>query len=189
MARFTFSLQALLDRREQIEQDRQRELAAAQAVMAGLQTELKALNDSMQVSIDDLRFGRLIGRLDLQFLAAHRRYVLSVERRAMTLTQKMAIQQRAVDEARARLVAAARDRKMLEKLRDKRKAAFLGEQTRKEFAELDDAISRHSASEQAAHAADVVSICASITEEPEDPAAIAGDAEDSATADDPREPA
>jgi flagellar protein FliJ len=166
MARFKFTLQTLLDRREQIEQDRQRELAAVQSVMTALQQELKALNDSMQTSIGDLRAGKLIGRLDLQFLAAHRRYVLSVERRAMTLAQRMAIQQRAVDEARARLVAVARDRKMLEKLRDKRKSAFIAEQGRKEFAELDDAISRLSASEQAAHAADVMSISAAVAEEP-----------------------
>jgi flagellar FliJ protein len=188
MARFKFTLQTLLDRREQIEQDRQRELAAAQSVMTALQQELKALNDSMQSSVTELRTGRLIGRLDLQFLAAHRRYVLSVERRAMTLTQRMAIQQRAVDEARAKLVAAARDRKMLEKLRDKRKTEFLAEQARKDFAELDDAISRLSASEQAAHAADVVSISAGVAEEPEEPAMI-NDAEELAPADDPREPA
>ena len=118
-----------------------------------------------RVSVNDLRGGKLIGRLDLQFLAAHRRYVLSVERRAMTLAQRMAIQQRAVDEARARLVAAARDRKMLEKLRGKRKTEFFAEQARKDFAELDDAISRLSASEQAAHAADVVSISVTVSEE------------------------
>ena len=41
MARFKFSLQPLLDRREQIEQDRQRELAAVQSVMTALQQELK----------------------------------------------------------------------------------------------------------------------------------------------------
>jgi hypothetical protein len=84
----------------------------------------------------------------------------------MSLAQRMAIQQRAVDEARVKLVAAARDRKMLEKLRDKRKAEFVAELARKDFAELDDAISRLSASEQAAHAADVVSISASVFEEP-----------------------
>jgi flagellar protein FliJ len=188
MARFKFTLQALLDRREQIEQDRQRDLAAAQSVMTALQQELTALNTHMQSSIDDLRTGRLIGRLDLQFLAAHRRYVLSVERRAMTLAQKMAIQQRAVDEARTRLVAAARDRKMLEKLREKRKADFQTEQARKDFAELDDAISRLSASEQAAHLADVVSISAGIAGEPEE-SAVLGDAEEFSTVDDPREPA
>jgi hypothetical protein len=101
----------------------------------------------------------------------------------LTLAQKMAIQQRAVDEARAKLVAAARDRKMLEKLRDKRKAAFLAEQTRKDFAELDDAISRHSASEQAAHAADVVSISATVSDEPAEDSAgdIAEDDESAAS--------
>src|SRR5687768_14530971 len=119
MAKFVFQLAAVLRHRELAEEQRQRELAIQQAAMTRLEGELRRLNESMHATANDLRDNHLTGRLDMNFLAAHRRYTIAVQRQAMELVQKMAVQQRLVDEARRALAEAAKQRKIMEKLRER----------------------------------------------------------------------
>src|SRR5438874_13616591 len=134
MAQFVFQLDGLLRHREHQEQQRQRELAAAQAEMAQMQAELRGMNDVMQAGVLDLKRNHLTGSLDMNYLAAHRRYALAMQRKATTIAQRMALQQRQVEEARRNLAEAARQLKILEKLREKRRQEWAREQARKEFA-------------------------------------------------------
>ena len=120
MSKFVFKLAAVLRHRELTEEQRQRELAVQQAEMTRLEVELRRLNESVQSTTNDLRDNHLTGRLDMNFLAAHRRYTLAVQRQAMALVQKMAVQQRLVDDARRALAEAAKQRKILEKLKERR---------------------------------------------------------------------
>jgi flagellar FliJ protein len=138
MARFVFGLEAVLRQRKHVEEEKQRAFAAVQAQMAAMQNELKSINDGMQTASDDLRKNHLTGRIDMSFLAAHRRFTIAVQRKAMTLMQRIALFQRQVDEARAALAAAAKDRKAIEKLREKQHERWRGEQMRKELADLDE---------------------------------------------------
>ena len=50
----------------------------------------------------------------------------------------MALVQKQIDEARLQLMEAARQRKMLEKLREKHHQAWLAQQNHREFLEADD---------------------------------------------------
>ena len=138
MARFTFKLQAVLHHRELIEREKQRELAKVQGQMVLLQEELRSLNQQMQETTQELVRDHLIGKLDLSYLAAHRRYVAATQRRAMELVQKMALVQRQVDEARAALAEAAKQCKIMEKLREKQMERWQQDQFRHEMAELDE---------------------------------------------------
>ncbi len=138
MPKYVFQLEALLRHRKHIEQERQRDLAVVQAKMGGLQNELDRMNQTLADAVRDLRENRLVGQVDVHFLAAHRRYILATQRKAHTLAQEMAQVQRGIDEARSDLVKAARDHKMVEKLREKHKARWDADQSRREFAELDD---------------------------------------------------
>lgn len=138
MAQFHFQLEGVLRHRERIEMDCQRQLALAQGEMSRLQAELRALNEHVQATTGDVRDNHLTGRLDLSFLAAHRRYVLGMQRKAIGLIQRAAQQQRTVEEAQKKLAEAMKQRKILEKLREKQHRRWAEALARKEAAELDE---------------------------------------------------
>lgn len=138
MPKFVFPLEAVLKHRTHAEQERLRELAACQAEMARLQQELKALNDSMQASAHDMEANRLTGPIDVAFLAAHRRYTVAMQLKGNALVQDMARQQKKVDDAQRLLAEAAKERKVIEKLRERQFERWEQEVGRKEQADADE---------------------------------------------------
>jgi flagellar protein FliJ len=138
MARFVFKLEGMLRQREHAEQQAQRELAVKQRALVELQGHLQQLQEAVQTANTDVRQNRLVGRLDMSFLAAHRRFLTGMQRQAMGLVQRMTIAQRSVDDARAALAEAAKQRKVIEKLREKQLERWRAEQSRRELAELDE---------------------------------------------------
>ena len=103
-----------------------------------MQAELSAMDDAAKGVSADVRDNRLTGTLDMAFLAAHRRYALAMQRKALALAQRMAAQQQVVDAARRQLAEAAKQRKIIEKLRERQHDRWRGEQSRKESADLDE---------------------------------------------------
>src|SRR5690606_34568505 len=97
---------------------------------------------SMQQATGDVRSHHLVGRLDMNLLAAHRRFLASGQRKAMQIAQRMALVQQQIQAAQAALAAAARDRKVLEKLRERHQTRWQLEQSRKETIELDEIATR-----------------------------------------------
>ena len=138
MPRFKFQLEGVLEHRKNIEEEKQRALAGVLAEMQRLKNELVELDQVARGAVTDLRENRLTGHLDMSFLAAHRRFTGSVQRKAVAIAQKMALVQRQIDEARAALGAAAKDRKIIEKLRERQLERWQGQQHRQEMDELDD---------------------------------------------------
>jgi flagellar protein FliJ len=138
MARFAFKLEAVLRHRRFVEDQRQGELGVVQREMVRLQTELRALNESVSSVGDDLRANRLTGRLDLHFLAAHRRYTQAMQRKGVALVQEMAKQQREVERAQAALAEAVKQRKIVEKLKERQRERWLVDQGRREAAQTDE---------------------------------------------------
>ena len=138
MAKFVFKLDGVLKHRQNIEHQRQRELAIVQGQWTILDTQLRALDSSVRASVEDLRTNRLIGTVDLAFLSAHRRYSLAMQRKAMGLAEKMAAVQIHVDKARKNLQEAAKQRKILEKLRERQMARWREEIERRDVAEMDE---------------------------------------------------
>jgi flagellar FliJ protein len=138
VARFVFKLEGVLRPRENVERQRMRDLALVQAKMTALEGQLRALDAEVKESNESMRRNYLVGRIDLDLLAAHRRYLGATQRRAMEIAQEMAGVQKSMDEARAVLAAAARERKVLEKVREKRQAAWQAEINHREAAALDE---------------------------------------------------
>ena len=124
MAKFVFKLEAVLRQRKLAEREKQRELASCQKVLADLSDALRDLNDRARATSDDLRKNHLVGKLDMNFLTAHRRYMLAAQRQATAIIQQIALAQRGADETRAALLDAARQRKIIEKLREKQLARW-----------------------------------------------------------------
>jgi flagellar FliJ protein len=138
MSKFVFKLEVVLRQRKRQEQDAQRELAQRHARLVEHQRALLRLDESVRAATEDVRQNRLIGQLDLNFLAAHRRFLVAMQRQGMSIVQQIALAQKQVDEARAVLADAARKRKTIEKLREKQFERWKSEQDRKERAELDE---------------------------------------------------
>ena len=138
MAKFVFQLHAVLRHREIVEQEKQRAFAAAAAAVTAAKGELKRLDESVQQALADLRANHLTGSLDLSFLAAHRRFMLAMQRQGLVLMQKLQEAQKKVDAAQAELAEAAKQRKIIEKLRERQLARWAAEVNRKEAAQLDE---------------------------------------------------
>lgn len=138
MAKFVFTLEGVLKHRTNIEHQRKRELAVIQAQMTALDNELRAMDASVRASVEDLRKNRLLGKIDLSFLAAHRRYSLAMQRKAMGIVEKMGAIQVHVDRAKRNLNEAAKQRKILEKLRERLYARWREQIERQDAAEMDE---------------------------------------------------
>jgi flagellar FliJ protein len=139
MPRFVFKLDGVLRQRQHVEKQRQRELAALQAQMTRLEDDLRATEATSRQAAMDLRERHLVGRLDMSYLAAHRRYTLALQRQATQIVQRMALLRKQIVQAQAVLVDAARERKAMEKLRDRQRSRWQAEQDRREMRMLDEA--------------------------------------------------
>jgi flagellar FliJ protein len=138
MARFKFQLEGVLEHRRNVEEEKQRALAKVSGEMHRLENELRELDRLAMGATADLRENRLVGRLDMSFLAAHRRFTGSVQRRAIALAQKMALVQREIEKARGALAEAAKQRKIIEKLRERQLSRWQEQRKRAENDEMDD---------------------------------------------------
>lgn len=138
MPKFVFQLEGVLRHRKTLEEQRQRELGVAQTELAKMQGELRSMDEAAQGVSSDVRENRLTGTLDMAFLAAHRRYVLAMQRKALALAQRMAAQQQVVDASRRQFAEAAKQRKIIEKLRERQLERWRGEQALKASSELDE---------------------------------------------------
>ena len=138
MARFIFKLEGVLRQRKHVEQEKMRALATSLKHQADCDAELKRLNDTVQQTNDDVRRNHLTGVLDMDFLAAHRRFMNAMQRQALSIAQKIAAAQQRVNEARIALAEAAKQRKVMEKLREKHQERWRAEQAQKEMRELDE---------------------------------------------------
>lgn len=138
MPKFEFQLEGVLSHRERIEKDRQRDVAAAVAEMVRLEAELQALNRDVQQSTADVRNNHLVGRLDLGFLAAHRRYMLGMQRKVVALAERMGQQRVAVDAARRALAEASKQKKIIEKLKERQQQRWAASLARAEANAMDE---------------------------------------------------
>ena len=142
MAQFTYSLDGVLAHRRRLEQAAQRNVAESQAAVVALQGELTRLNEELACSNRRLGNGRLVGRLDLAYLAAHRRFASDAAKRGRAMEQRLSAAQEEVEAARLRLAEAARGREGLAKLRERHLERWRADQARAELAEADDMTSK-----------------------------------------------
>ena len=139
MSQFKFPLEGVLQQRKTIEQAAQRDVALAQRSLVELQTQLARLDESVKGVSEDVRQNHLVGRIDVSFITAHRRFLLSMERAALDLARGIAEQQAKVAKTQHALLEAAKGRKGIEKLRERQFERWSAEQAKRENALLDEA--------------------------------------------------
>ncbi len=146
MARFTFKLEAVLEQRKGVERQRQRDVATAQHALLKLQAEIDALAAVSRSSAIELRSGRLSAAA----LAAHQRFILSMRHKAKSLKQQHADAERELNDAQVALTEAAKQRKVMEKLREREHAKWADQQRRRDAQEADDIARQIQLAERAA---------------------------------------
>lgn len=137
MAQFVFSLEGVLRHRLRLEEAAQQGLAERLSEVHRLRGQLDQLNSELATATDRLRDG-LAGTIDGSFLAAHRRYARDSAERAGELMGRLAIAQQIVEQAQAEVAAAARERRVVEVLRETHFARWKAQQLRGDHAAADE---------------------------------------------------
>jgi flagellar FliJ protein len=140
MPRFRFRLQSVLDHRDRIERDKQRLLALAQRELLEAEARLQAMREDYERTGEELRVKHAeLDAMGLYNYYAHMDYVLRGIREVEVQVAALSLD---VERAKSALLAARKDRKILETLKDHRRAAFENEQASNEQKMIDDLNSR-----------------------------------------------
>jgi flagellar protein FliJ len=140
MRKFKFTLKPVLDHRERIEDEKQQVFAARQLELRAAEEQLARYNADFKRYSTVLREDH--ARLSTEELRWHYAHLEYLDR-CITMQHAVISQHRAVVErARQELMQASKDRKVLEKLKDKRFAEHRAREEAFEQKELDDANNR-----------------------------------------------
>ena len=144
MSQFVFSLEGVLLHRRRVEQQAQVDLARQLSTAAGLRDELDRLNAAMATAAEGVRGQIASGTADAGFLALHGQQTVAAARRATELMERLGLAEEAVESARLAAVAAAKERRVLEVLREKHEARWRAVQSRRDQVEADEALTQMS---------------------------------------------
>ena len=138
--RFKFSLQPVLEQRRRVEEEKQQVVAQRQRELDRSEAELKRLNDDFRSSSESLRTNHRA--LDGEQLRLHYAHLQFLDRAITAQIRVVAERRVALDRARNDLLEASKERKVVEKLKERRHEAFVAEELRIEQNELDDGNAR-----------------------------------------------
>lgn len=146
MPSFRFNLQPVLDQRERLEEQRMLEVANLERERLAIEARLRVLQAGIAGAKHDLRSrlaapGSSVIITDIR-LQANASLHMSAQAQRVALELAGAYQR--VELARKRLLEATTARKAVEILRERRRAEWKHEQSRREHAQLDEILSRPS---------------------------------------------
>jgi flagellar FliJ protein len=137
MTRFTFALDPVLRMRQRAERRLQRAVAELERERRGLEALLQRQQAHLAEGKHELRRG-LRGTVDVTTLRWQAAASVQVSRQAQRLALALAGLHQRLESARMQLVAAARDRRAVELLREKRLEEWRAADRRRENAALDE---------------------------------------------------
>jgi flagellar protein FliJ len=138
--KFAFALQPVLDHRKRIEDEKQLVVAQRQRALDEAERELERLNREFRSHAAMLREKhKKLETRELQSIYAHLQFL---DRCTVAQIRIVAERRVALDRARAELLEASKEKKIVEKLKERRREAFVVEEQRVEQKELDDGNAR-----------------------------------------------
>jgi flagellar protein FliJ len=135
---FRFSLAKVLELREQVEQERQRELSVELAELYARERErvrIEQLREQYQAELGRLQQGTVDINQVMQYFAS----LKDLARELVVCQERIVEAEALVEAARARLTVASQEKKAIEKLRERQLEAWKLEQARLETLALDEA--------------------------------------------------
>lgn len=142
MKRFKFRLQKLLNLETQREQQEEVKLQSLISKLRGQELMLQSLKEAVWQSQRELSFrgGRMI---DAQHIMLNQNYIMALNDRIGYQSTKVDEVRKEVDDCMVNLISLQKNRKIVEKLRDKDKVDYIVVKRKVESKQLDDiAISR-----------------------------------------------
>jgi flagellar protein FliJ len=138
--RFAFALQPVLEHRKRIEDQKQLVVATRKRALDEAERELERLNEAFLKHSTMLRQGhKQFDTRELQSIYAHLQFL---DRCVMAQIRIVAERRVALDRARNELLEASKEKKVVEKLKERRREAHALEEQRMEQKELDDGNAR-----------------------------------------------
>jgi len=136
--RFEFRLEALLKHRKDAEKECQRKVAGIQQEAQKLVRLIQDAQARIEAENKAMVRDKLVGVLDMQYIAYEKRFVGNLNLHIALAQRQLALVDQKLAAARAELLAAAKARKVIEKLREKQYARWRAELDRKEAAAMDE---------------------------------------------------
>lgn len=133
--KFKYRLQALLKIKEHIEKERQKDHAVALQKVYRQNDELDRINGSRQKNLSNQR-GQMELHVSVAEMLIYSRYLARLKREQLAGSELLNVLEGEAEGKRVELVAASKDRKILEKLKEKQSA--------KHLAEIDQALTKES---------------------------------------------
>src|SRR5262245_25491229 len=138
MARFRFRLDPLLRLRESVRDEKRSELAEAFRAEEALRVRIKEVEQELSALKHNYRRCVQPGALDVDRLIDAQRYELVMLTQRQTLAQHEQTLAQEIERRREALVAADREVRVLEKLRETKQLAHRQEEERREMKVLDE---------------------------------------------------
>lgn len=129
-----------MDQRQRIEDEKAQMVALRQRAHGEARAELARLNDAFRAGSSAVRSGHR--GLSVEELRLHYAHLQYLDRAIDAQIHLVAERQAALDRARVELMEAQKQRKVVERLRDRRASAHRAEESRLDQRELDDANAR-----------------------------------------------
>jgi flagellar FliJ protein len=136
MRRFQFALERFLDLRRWKEREWEIRLAHATGKVVALKSRIAEIGAEIGAS-----YGRSFTTgvaIDIEGMARRERYVQRLAAERERKTAELVVRTREMEEVRGHYLEAARDRKVLDKLKDRRALEYYDRQRDEEYAAIDD---------------------------------------------------
>jgi len=135
MRQYQFRLERLLSIRKYREMEWELKLAAVSGECVRLQTEIEDMDQARRSTLAT-RFS--VRGLDMNYLTASELYMRRIDAQTKSDLQELEAKEREREEVREGYLAASRDRKVLDRLKERRIAAYRREQLKEETLQVDD---------------------------------------------------
>jgi flagellar FliJ protein len=136
MRRFRFRLEKFLDLRRW--KEREREIALAKVLGEVLLLEKRIAEIAEEIAASLFGEFRRDNRIDVEAMSRRELYAARLSQERKRKREALTVKQRELEEARARYLEASRERKVLDKLRERREAEYYERAIDEEFKEIDD---------------------------------------------------
>jgi flagellar FliJ protein len=138
MKRFTFQFEKLLRVREAAENGAKEELGRQISILNEIEYRI-AENETKRAEAAEKRFAKGNSIFDID---TYNFYIMRLDNEKAALLRDAEAQHKKVDEARERYIEASREKKVIDKLKEKRLKEFRRETRKAEEAEIDDVTGR-----------------------------------------------
>jgi flagellar protein FliJ len=136
--RYAFRLETLLRLRQQREDEQKRVVASRLRKIKSIEQQKQVLQVRITEQVDSMRTLLTVGRMDMDQLKAGRHWMVRLRRGVLEADGAISANRTILAQERVNLANARKDTKILERLKEKQREAFVTEIERQDRIESDD---------------------------------------------------